>query len=371
MEIPAEELLLRAQETERIAQILETALDAVVTMNAEGLIAGWNAEAERMFGWRRDEVIGRRLDEIIIPTSYREAHRRGLRKFLDSGEGPILNQRIEVSALHRDGHEFEVELSVTSLKLQDGWTFGAFIRDISERKRADETRAFLASIVESSDDSIVGTTLDGTIVSWNHGAERLFGYSSAEAIGRHINILFPADRRLDSMHSIERIKHDEKIERFESVRARKDGIPLNVSIILSPIKDRHGKLLGVSAIYRDITQLMQVEAELRRAKEAAETASQVKSEFLANMSHEIRTPMNGVLGMTQVLLDTELSPEQRDAAETIKQSADSLLTIINDILDFSKIETGNVELESTNFQLREVVDGVVRLLTPRAKSAEL
>src|SRR5580704_5330928 len=149
-------------------------------------------------------------------------------------------------------------------------------QDCTERKQAEKMRAFLASIVESSDDSIIGTDLDGKILSWNQGAEKLFGYTAEEAIGKHITILFRVDLRADHLKSLQKIRRQEQIERFEGVRVRKDGTPIDVSIILSPIKDTLGQLQGVSAIYRDITASKRADAELVKAKEAAEAASRAK-----------------------------------------------------------------------------------------------
>ena len=137
----AEELLREFQEREqRIRSILETALDAVVTMNPAGQITGWNAEAERIFGWSRQEAVGRRMSDTIIPPQYREAHERGLQGFLHTGDGPLLNKRIEITAVHRTGREFPVELAISSAKIADTWTFSAFVRDISDRRQAEEAR---------------------------------------------------------------------------------------------------------------------------------------------------------------------------------------------------------------------------------------
>jgi len=137
----AEKLLKEFQEREqRIRSILEAALDAVVTMNATGQITEWNAEAERIFGWSWQEAIGRRMSETIIPPQYREAHERGLQMFLNTGEGRLLNKRIEITAVHRSGREFPVELAISCAKIADVWTFSAFVRDISDRRQAEEAR---------------------------------------------------------------------------------------------------------------------------------------------------------------------------------------------------------------------------------------
>ncbi len=234
-----------------------------------------------------------------------------------------------------------------------------------------QTRAFLASIVESSDDSIIGTDLEGTILSWNGGAERMWGYTAEEAIGKHIKILFPVASRDDYRGSLRRIQGHERIERFESVRVKKDGALLDVSVILSPIVDDLGGLCGVSAIYRDITKDKKSAAELVRAKEAAEAASRAKSEFLANMSHEIRTPMNGVLGMLEVALDLDLTPELRDYLETARASAGALLGILNDILDFSKIEAGRMVLEQIPLSIAGLVREAVSTQTFAARNKGL
>ena len=239
-------------------------------------------------------------------------------------------------------------------------------QDVTDRKQAEKMRAFLASIVESSDDSIIGTDLDGRILSWNEGAERLFGYTPEEAIGQLITLVFQADRQADHLKSLRKIRRQEHIERFEAVRVRKGGTPIDVSVILSPIRDPLGRLQGVSAIYRDITASKRADAELVKAKEAAEAASRAKSTFLATMSHEIRTPMNGILGMTELVLDSELTPDQRDNLELVHLSAESLLTVINDILDFSKIEAGKLEFESISFDLRDRLGEIMQTLGFRA-----
>jgi PAS domain S-box-containing protein len=239
-------------------------------------------------------------------------------------------------------------------------------QDVTERKQAEKMRAFLASIVESSDDSIIGTDLNGRILSWNQGAENLFGYTAEETLGKHITLLFVASHRADYLKSLSKIRRQEHIERFESTRVGKNGIPIDVSVILSPIRDTLGQLQGVSAIYRDITASKRADAELVKAKEAAEAASRAKSTFLATMSHEIRTPMNGILGMTELVLDSELTAEQRDNLELVHLSAESLLTVINDILDFSKIEAGKLEFESIPFDLRDRLGEIMQTLGFRA-----
>lgn len=245
--LSAEASLRESEERSRL--IIDTALDAVITMDQEGAIHGWNAQAEIIFGWRWEEVAGQTLSDLIVPIQYREAHGKGLARFLKTGEGRVSGKRIEITALRRDGQEFPVELAIAPVKKSDGFVFSAFIRDVTERKQA--------------------------------------------------------------------------------------------------------------------------EAALCQAKEAAEAAARTKSDFLATMSHEIRTPMNGVIGMTGLLLDTALSAEQREYAETVRNSADSLLVIINDILDFSKIEAGKLSIEPIPFDLEAVAAEVTDLLGKRAEDKGL
>src|SRR5881392_36392 len=184
---------------ERIRLILDSALDALVTIDHTGTITGWSRQAETLFGWSAGEALGRLLSETIIPERYRAEHTQGLERYLATGEGPLLNRRIEVSALRRDQNEFPMELAITPIRSGNSVSFSAFVRDLTERKRAEaalrESQELLEGIVNSSDDAIISKTLGGIITSWNPGAERLFGYTAQQAIGRPMLMIFPPERK--------------------------------------------------------------------------------------------------------------------------------------------------------------------------------
>ena len=234
--------------------ILESALDCIITMDAEGRIIEFNPAAERVFGFTREEAVGAELAELIIPPRMREQHRRGLAHFLKTGEGPVIGRRIEIEGLRKDGSEILVELAITAIKTDEAPVFTAYLRDVTERKRAEEASRHLAAIVESSDDAIVSKDLNGIIVSWNAGAERLFGYSAEEIIGKPIQILIPPERYNEEPAILERVRRGEYVEHYETVRRRKDGKLINVSLTVSPLKTAGGHVVGASKIARDISE---------------------------------------------------------------------------------------------------------------------
>ncbi len=364
------ERTLRSSE-ERTRAILESANDAFVSMDEGGRITAWNHRAEELFGWPASEALGRPLADTVVPARFREGHAAGLAHFLETGEGTILNRTVELSAVRGDGQELQVEAAVFATCEDGTYSFHAFLRDLTERKRAEEAMSRLAAIVDSSEDAIIGKTLDGTIVSWNRGAERLYGYSREEAVGRNIAMLVPPDHADELPAILGRVSRGEATENHETTRVRKDGTTVPVALTVSPVRDGAGTIVGASTIARDISTRQRAERALAEARDQAMEGSRLKSEFLANMSHEIRTPMNGVIGMTALLLDTPLSPEQREYAETARHSGEALLSLINDILDFSKVEAGMLEFEHIDFDLRSVVEDAIGILAAPAQSKGL
>ena len=154
--------------------ILDSALDCIIVMNASGRVVEFNPAAERVFGYTREEAVGKELAELIIPAALRERHRQGLRHFLETGEGPVLGRRIEITGVRADGSEILVELAITTFHIQKEPVFAAYLRDITARKEGEEARRTLAAIIESSEDAIISKDLDGKITSWNQAAERLY-----------------------------------------------------------------------------------------------------------------------------------------------------------------------------------------------------
>ena len=229
------------------------------------------------------------------------------------------------------------------------------------------SRKFLSNLVRDSADAFIAVNIERDIILWNAAAEKIFGHSECEASGKSIEMIVPDDQLEQLMRVMAEAHQTEHAVRFETIRLRNDGTRVPVSIALSPIRGNEGEIIALTAIIRELTERKEWERKLSEARDKALETARLKSEFLANMSHEIRTPMNGVIGMTSLLLDTDLNPEQRSFIDTIRFSGDSLLTVINDILDFSKIEAGRLDFEIIDFALQQTIDETVKLFAREAR----
>jgi PAS domain S-box-containing protein len=306
--------------------------------------------------------------------------------------------------IHRrmNGEEFPVEVALTPVRLDGRDAMIGVWHDLTERKRAEAalraTTENLSALVESAPMAICTVDPAGVVEHWNAAAARLFGWQAGEVVGRFLPTV-PAEDESAWRDLWARVAAGETVVALERPRRCKDGRIIDVAISAAPLRDASGAARGLMFTYLDLTERRRAEQELQRYYEqveesralaerqaaemstlAAELAearnqalqtAQLKSEFLATMSHEIRTPMNGVIGMTGLLLDTELTPEQRGFAETVRSSGETLLNLINDILDFSKIEAGKLALEAIDFDLRSCVEDVLDLLGERAQTKGL
>jgi PAS domain S-box-containing protein len=243
--------------------VLASSLDCIVGMDQRGLVIEFNEAAERLFGYRREDVLGRELAELIIPEELRDRHRASLRRYLKTGEATIIGRRLELPAQRSDGSRVPIELTVTRLSGSEPPLFTGFLREISERADAERVRHHLAEVVRGSQDAVLSKDLEGIVTSWNPAAERLYGYTEEEAIGRHISFLVPQDHHGEEQVILDKIRRGERIETYETERIRKDGARVDVSLTVSPIEQPILGIVGASVIARDIT----AEKRRRRAQE--------------------------------------------------------------------------------------------------------
>ncbi|MGH2979660.1 MAG: PAS domain S-box protein [Solirubrobacterales bacterium] len=241
--------------------VLESAIDSVITMNHEGRVVEFNPAAERTFGYRRSDAAGRLVREIIVPPHLRDQHQRGLKRYLETGEGPLIGTRTEITAMKADGSEFPVEISITRIGQDDPPMFAAYVRDVTARKAAEQSVRRLAAIVEHSNDAIVATDLRGTIVAWNPAAEALYGWPAGEIIGRHISATAPVDRQNEASFLARQVAEGNAVAGHRTVRMRKDGSLVDVSLTLSPIIGSDEQPVGMAGIIRDITEEKRIEGE--------------------------------------------------------------------------------------------------------------
>ena len=346
--------------------LLASAPVAISVIDAQGQVQGVNPHFDFLFGYSAAEAVGRDINALIVPKSEMPKASQ-LQRRVRGGDTVV----IEVERRRKDGTVIPVRLSARRVEGSVEGHIFVMYEDISDRRRAQDALTQLASIVETSEDAIIGQTLDGTVVSWNAAAQRMFGYTVGEIQGKHVTVLAPADRTGEVQAILERIRRGDHIEHFETVRVRKDGTPIPVSISISVTRDATGRFSGFSTIARDVREEVATREALRQARDAAERLAQTRSSFLANMSHEIRTPLNAVLGLTELLLDTELAPEQRHSLSLVQVAGETLLTLLNDILDLSKIEAEQVRLESIPFGPAHLVETTIALLAGRARQKRI
>jgi two-component system CheB/CheR fusion protein len=351
-----------------LAAIVDSAGDAVIGTTLDGVITSWNGAAQRLFGYTADEVTGRSISLITPPdraVTEADAFARTL--------GGALVDHFETTRIARDGERIEISLALSPVRSATGEIIGIShsARDLRESRRLDEARGRLAAIVDSSDDAIVSKTLDGIITSWNRGAERLFGFTAAEAIGQAILLIIPSDRRPEEAEVLARIRRGEVVNHYETVRRRKDGSLVDISLTVSPVRDLLGRIIGASKIARDITERKRAVLQIARLYEEARQANRAKDEFLAMLGHELRNPLGAISHAVRLLADVQ--PDGSPAAharDVIARQSVHLARLVDDLLDVGRVMTGKILLDVQPVDLAEIAERTVAMFASAGRTQQ-
>jgi PAS domain S-box-containing protein len=378
------EKALRESE-KRYRAVIQSSNDAIIIADSMGHIVGWNRCAEIIFGYTEAEVSGTSL-ALIMPERYRDRHLSGMKR-VQSGEKPlIIGQTMEVHGLRKDGCEFPMELSLAHWEDSEGHFFTGTIRDITERKSAEQQLRKLSLAVEQSPESILITNIDGEIEYVNEAFLLATGYCRDDVIGKNPRILQSGRTPAETYITLWDALTHGRPWKGELHNRKKDGSEYVEFAVITPLRQPDGTISHYVAVKEDITEKKRLGIELdghrhhleklveQRTKELvearahAEAANIAKSAFLANMSHEIRTPMNGIIGMANILRREGITAQQAKRLDTIDTSAQHLLSVINNILDLSKIEAGKFELEAAPVAIGSLLANVSSILSERARA---
>jgi PAS domain S-box-containing protein len=365
--------------------VLDALPCAIYTTDSAGRITYFNRAAAELWGiepeigkseycgsWRLYWPDGRPLPHDQCPMAIALKEKRP-------------NRGMEAVAERPDGIRVPFIAFPTPLYDIAGEMTGAvnMLVDITDRKRAEIASQRLVAIVESSDDAIVSKDLNGIITSWNAGAERLFGYTAEEAVGESVTMLIPPDHLDEEPRILDRIRRGERIDHYETVRRRKDGSLVDISLLVSPIRSLDGKIVGASKIARDISERKRVEiereemllkesaarAEAEAARAEAEAANRSKDEFLAVVSHELRSPLNAILGYNRMLREqTHDAARLKSSCDVIERSAKTQLQLIEDLLDSARIASGKLRLELRPLDINLVIADALDVVRPAAEA---
>ena len=369
----------------RLAAIVQSSDDAIVSNDLNGIVTSWNPAAERTFGYSADEMIGSSITRIIPPSLLAEED-----YVLGRIRQGLSIEHFETVRQRKDGRLIDVSLAVSPIRDATGVVGASKIaRDITDQKQAGIAALRLGAIVASSDDAIVSKDLNGIVTSWNSAAERMFGYTAAEMVGQSITRIIPEERLAEETFVLGEVRAGRRVQHFETVRHDKHGQPIDVSLTVSPLLDASGRVIGASKIARDVTrhkQLLKSQRDAQTREEAArrevleiesrrfQESSRLKSEFVANMSHELRTPLNSIIGFAELMVDQRhgpLPPKYAEFTSLILKSAQHLLQLINDILDSTKVESGKIDLTPERIDIARVVEDVTSVVGGLARQRDV
>ena len=343
-----------------LSAIIESSEDAIISKTLQGIINSWNPAAEKLFGYTEAEAVGKHIS-LVIPVE-----RLSEEDFII---GQVLKgkrvEHFETIRRHKDGSPVSLSLSVSPVRNSSGRVIGAskIARDISEQQKAVEKQGMLAAIIDTSDDMILSKTLEGVITSWNKSAERMFGYSEAEAVGQHISLIIPTERLDEEAYIIGEIRKGKKVDHFHTLRRAKDGRLVPISLSVSPVTDASGKVIGASKIARDISGHQADQEEKARLYEEVKALNDKKDEFIGLASHELKTPLSSINGYLQILSKLVQEDKAQQFLKKTQHQVKKLSALVSDLLDISKIEAGKLHFSVEEFDIREAVDDAIELLS--------
>jgi PAS domain S-box-containing protein len=354
---------LRTRLAEDFRQIVESAPNAVVVISRDGRIEMMNAEAERAFGYARAELLGQQ-SEFLVPTRYRADHVARRMAFFARPKMRPIGAVHDVVGLRKDGSEFPVEVGLNPIETEAGTMMLAGIIDVSARKQMQH---LLAAVVESSADAISATNLNGIITSWNAAAERMFGYTADEAIGAHIR-MFSAPGYENEMADIaKRVRAGETFDAYDTMRRRKDGSIVPVSLSLSPIRDQSGAIIGVSTVAHDITE--HVKAQERILLQAAELqrSNAELTQFAYVASHDLKAPLRAIQNLAEWIaedLPNDASDETRENLALLRRRGERLQDLLSGLLEYSRV--GRIKEAPQRVDAEHLIAEIMEYLVPPA-----
>jgi PAS domain S-box-containing protein len=367
-----------AEQHELLRVTLSSIGDAMITTDVDGRVTYLNGVAESLTGWTGEQAHGLPLERVfaIINEATRQAVESPSTRALR--EGTVVGLANHTLLIRKDGSECAIDDSAAPIRDETGGVAGCVLifRDVTEQRRAELERAqqlhnsrLLASIVESSEMAIVGKSLEGIIQSWNAAAERLFGYTADEAVGRHISLVLPPERLHEEETIVATLREGRRVEHFETERLRADGQRIFVSLTISPIRDDLGNVVGASKMVRDITERKRLEDDLRRLAADLSEADRRKDEFLATLAHELRGPLSPLANVLEVWKSTNDAALLGRARETMERQLNQMVRLVDDLLDLNRITHNRFELRRSRVAVAGVIGQAVEACQPLADAA--